>query len=99
MKKRKRKEPGPLAPDPFKIDLEPFKIELPAFEIPPLEPLALDKIPELPKINLELPKLDIEPLDLKLGPLPEIDLDKLPDPLADAPRKARKGGKGHRRTP
>jgi hypothetical protein len=92
MKKRKRKEPGPLA-------LDPLKIELPAFEIPPLEPLALDKIPELPKINLELPKLDIEPLDLKLGPLPEIDLDKLPDPLADGPRKARKRGKRHRRAP
>lgn len=95
MKKRKRKEPGPLALDPFKIDLEPFKIELPDLDIGPLEPLALDKIPELPKINLELPKLDIEPLDLKLGPLPEIDLDKLQDPLADAPGKARKGGNRH----
>jgi hypothetical protein len=30
----------------------------------------------------------MEPLKLKLDALPEIDLDELPDPLVDPPRKA-----------
>lgn len=104
MKKRKRQEPDPLALDPFKIDLEPFKIELPAFEIAPLEPLALGDLKlDLPELKLDpLPELDLKPLRVDLlEPLPGLDLDarKLPDPLADAPRKARKGGNRHRRTP
>jgi hypothetical protein len=52
-------------------------------------------------IKIEFPDLDIgplEPLDLgELPELPEISLEplkiELPDPLADAPGKPRKGGK------
>jgi hypothetical protein len=48
MKKRKRKEPGPLALDPFKLDLEPFKIDLEPLDLKlgPLPEIDLDKLPE-----------------------------------------------------
>jgi len=102
MRKRKRKEPDPLARDPFKLDLEPFKIELPDLDIGPLEPLDLGDLKlDLPELKLDpLPELDLKPLRVDLlEPIPGLDLDarKLPDPLADGPRKARKGGKGHGR--
>ena len=94
---RPRPEPDPLAP--LKLDLEPFTLpDLAPLDLPAIGPLELPELPELPAIELEPVEIDLEPLELKLDPFPELNLDKLPDPLADAPGPARKRRKRARQT-